>query len=191
MKLLLFKSRGLLSWGCLIIFVLLGSSTYAQKSQGLKLIEEDLDKMGLNFYTPVENTFKFSKLRLSEFYEYDSRIRAKSGEMEILIALHPDGEEMSTSRHPHIEFQRLLGNLTPNDDEQQVLVVGWREQKLVDRNADWGAEAYFRPRKAITSFPNAKLIAFFKEGHGMVVMLYCFDKPDSVPKLLDFKESLE
>ena len=172
------------------LFLFAGFNSFAQKKQDLSKIEGDLDKMGLEFYMPVENTFKFKKLRLSEFYSYDSRIRAKSGEMEILIALHPDEGDALTSLYPHIEFNRLLGNLTPNDDDQNVMVIGWRKQKLADRNADWGAEAYFRPRKAITSFPNAKLVAFFKEGSGMVIMLYCFDKPESVPKLFSFKDVL-
>lgn len=162
----------------------------AQKGQGVEVIEDELDRMGLDFYMPVEHSFKFKKLRNSEFYKYDSRIKARSNEMEILIALHPDGEDLSTSMHPHIEFNRLLGNLTPNDFDQEVLVIGWRKPKLIDRHADWGAEAYFRPRKSVTKFPHAKLVAFFKEGKGMVIMLYCFDKPDLVPHLLDFKKTV-
>ncbi len=160
-------------------------SVTAQEN-GLKTIEDNLDKMDLAFLMPTENAFKFSKLKKSDFFDYDSKIRARSRELEVLIALHPDGENEFTSFFPHLEFNRLLANLTPNDDEQEVLVVGWRETKLRERNADWGAEAYFTPRKEVTDFPYTKLIAFFKEGQGMVVMLYCFHKPDALPLLLSF-----
>ena len=171
-----------------ILFISYGQVS-SQRNIDIEEIEADLDKMELDFYIPTENTFKFQKLRLSEFFEYDSRMKAKSNEMEILIALHPDGEDDATTYFPHIEFQRLLANLSPNDDDQNILVVGWREQRLKERNADWGAEAYFTPREEITKFPHLKLVAFFKEGKGMVVMAYCFDKlVDSLPQLISFFE---
>lgn len=110
--------------------------------------------------------------------------------MEVLIDFHPPNESSFTTLHPHLEFNRLLGNLIPNDDDQEVLVVGWREQKLLEKNADWGAEAYIKPREEISSYPFAKLVSFFKEDKGMVVILYCFNKPDSVPDLLSFQKDL-
>ena len=171
----------------LLLFISI--SAFGQKIDGLAQIEEQLEEMALDFYMPIENTFKFSKLKSSEFFEYDTKLAARSRELEILIALHPDGEGPLTSDLPHLEFNRLLANLTPNDDEQEVLIVGWNEDRLSKRNADWGAEAYFSPRKEITKFPYVKLIAFFKEGEGMVVMLYCFDKPDTLPLMLTFKKS--
>jgi len=168
-------------------FTIFATFLVGQREIGIESIEADLDQMGLEFFRPTENSFKFKKLRLSEFFEYDTRIKAKSNELEVLIAIHPDGQDDATSYFPHIEFQRLLANLSPNDDDQNILVVGWREQRLKERNADWGAEAYFTPRPEITDFPHLKLIAFFKEGNGMVVMAYCFDKPVEVlPKLLSF-----
>ncbi|WP_235294177.1 hypothetical protein [Portibacter lacus] len=159
-----------------------------QRDLGIESIESQLDEMNLAFDMPTENAFKFSKLRKSEFFEYDTRIRARSNEMEVLIALHPDGKDSLTTLFPHLEFQRLLANLSPNDDEQNIMVVGWRAQKLKERNADWGAEAYFKPRKDISNFPYLKLIGFYREGQGMVVMAYCFDKPDMVPQLISFQE---
>lgn len=171
----------------IITFLLLSISIVAQKELDIANIAEDLDEMGLDFFIPTENSFKFRKLKLSEFFEYDTRIIARSKEMEVLIALHPDGESDATTYFPHIEFQRLLANLSPNDDDQNILVIGWREERLKERNADWGAEAYFTPRAEITNFPHLKLIAFFKEGQGMVVMAYCFDKPvKRLPKLISF-----
>lgn len=168
--------------------LLLSSLSFAQSNSKVNLLDPFLDQMDLQFYMPTENAFQFSKIRDNDFFKYDSKIKAKSKEMEVLIALHPDGERPFTSNFPHLEFNRLLANMTPNDNEQEVLVIGWREPKLLTRNADWGAEAYFTPRKQITDFPFAKLIAFFKEGKGMVVMLYCFDDPDQVPKLLAFMD---
>ena len=171
------------------LLVLISVSAFGQKLEVIAQIDVQLEEMGLDFYMPVENKLKFSKLKSSEFFEYDTKLAARSRELEILIALHPDGEGPLTSDMPHLEFNRLLANLTPNDDEQEVLIVGWNEDRLAKRNADWGAEAYFTPREEITKFPYVKLIAFFKEGHGMVVMLYCFDKPDALPLVLAFKKS--
>jgi hypothetical protein len=162
-----------------------------QKGVGLENVDDALTQMELDFFIPVENQFKFSKLRTSEFFDYDTRMVARNGEMEIFIALHPDGEDDLTTYFPHLEYQRLLANLVPNDDNQEVLVIGWREQKLKDKNADWGAESYFTSRKEITHFPHTKFISFYKEGKGMVVMLYCFDKPDALPDLLKFKAETE
>lgn len=173
----------------LLVFILITSifSLNAQKDLGIESINPFLEKMAMDFYKPTENQAKFTKPRKNEFFHYDTKIKFKSNEMEVLIAFHPANEGPLTTHHPHLEFNRLLGNLVPNDDDQEVLVVGWREDKLTERNADWGAEAYMKARKEITNFPFAKLISFFKEDQGMIVMLYCFDKPDSLPNLLTFE----
>lgn len=169
----------------------ISSSALAQRNNGLEAIEPDLEKMNLEFLMPVENQYKFSQVRKNEFVDYDSRMVARSGQMEIFIAVHPVGEGGLTSFYPHLEYQRLLANLVPNDDDQNVLVIGWREPKLRDRNADWGAESYFTARKEITAYPYTKFIAFYREDYGMVVMLYCFNKPDRLPELLRFREKTE
>lgn len=178
----------ILAFFCSISFFLkINGQTYTD----LKPIQDAITKMNLDFLMPVENKYKFTRLRTSEFFDYDSRMVARNNEMEIFIALHPDGEDELTTFFPHLEYQRLLANLVPNDIDQEVLVVGWRAQKLKERNADWGAESYFKARKEITNFPFTKFVGFYKEGHGMVILLYCFDKPDGIPELLKFQPEEE
>lgn len=179
--------------GKMLLFFLLTFTFMAsgQRNNGLEAIETDLEKMNLEFLMPVENQYKFSQVRNNEFVDYDSRMVARSGQMEIFIAVHPVGEDDLTSFYPHLEYQRLLANLVPNDDDQNVLVIGWREPKLKDRNADWGAESYFTARREITPYPYTKFIAFYREDFGMVVILYCFNKPDRLPELLRFREKTE
>ncbi|WP_235297328.1 hypothetical protein [Portibacter marinus] len=175
---------------CLLFILPLLQFAYAQGDDELEVIEPYLDSMELDFLMPVENELKFQKPRDNEFFEYDTRIKVKANEMEVLVVFHSDTlSKPFPTFFPHLEFNRLLGNIVPNDDDQDVLVIGWRDQKLKDKNVDWGAEAYIRPRKEITNFPFAKLIAFYREDQGMVVMLYCFRKPDNVPELIRFKEA--
>ena len=125
----------------------------------------------------------------NDFIDYQIRIADQSREFEVLINLIPADTTEFGVLYPHLEFNRMLNNLVPNDYDQDVLVIGWREQKLLERNADWGAEAYLKARKEITNFPFTKLISFFREDSGLVVMLFCFDKPDSVPEVLKFEEA--
>src|SRR5690606_24814564 len=100
-------------------------------------------------------------------------------------------EHPLTTHHPQIEFQRLLANLTPNDSDQKVPVIGWEEDKCKERNAEWGVEAYFTPRTSVSPFPHAKLVAFYTEGKGMVVLLHCFDNPNKIPKFLEFLPTVQ
>jgi len=153
------------------------------------MIEEELEAMNLDFFTPTENKTKFLKPGKNKFFKYDTRIKVKSNEMEVLVAFHHDTITSPIATfYPHLEFNRLLNNVVPNDDDQEVLVIGWRDPKLRDKNADWGAEAYIRPRKEVSTYPYAKMISFYREGEGMVVMLYCFRNPQNVPELISFRE---
>ena len=171
----------------LACMILLSFSTMqAQQNQYESSLYDAIIGMNLNFFMPVENSFTFVKKNDSEFFKYDYKLVAKSKEMESLIALHPIGKHPSTDHHPQIEFQRLLANIAPNDDDQEILVVGWDEHKLKKANADWGAEAYITPRSAITKFKHAKLIGLFKEGSGTVILIHCFDDPDMLPELFAF-----
>jgi hypothetical protein len=174
----------------LSLLIFISNDLNAQKVKDFEDITPYLDSMGLDFYFPTENQLKFSSPRKNQFFDYDARIKIKSNGMEVLVDFYPVNESSFSALHPHLEFNRLLANLVPNDDDQEVLVIGWREPKLNEKNADWGAEAYMKARKEITSFPFTKLVSFYKENYGMVVILYCFNKPDSVPELMAFKKGI-
>lgn len=173
---------------CLFLCIFTFANTYssAQSFNDLPKLDKLLNEIGINFLMPVENQFSISKSKKNKFFKYDFKMVDRSKEIETLIALIPD-DESSLMNFPHIKFQNLLANLTPNTDRQQVPVYSWGEKELKERNADWGAEAYFTAREEITKFPHTKLIAFYKEGRGMVVMAHCFDDPKvRSPKFIEF-----
>ena len=50
------------------LLVLISLSAFGQKVEGIAQIDVQLEEMGLDFYMPVENELKFSKLKSSEFF---------------------------------------------------------------------------------------------------------------------------
>ena len=173
---------------CFFIFCI-GGVGYSQELTREEEIGGILDKLGLTLIMPVEAAYQFQNTRKNEFFTYDYRIKEKAGHSEILIAVFPKGIASVNEQHPHLAFQRYLPNLAPNNDDQEIMVLSWGDRELMERNADWGAEAYMSARKEITSFPKTKFIGFFKEDIGMVFMAYCFDNIDELPLLLKFKDA--
>ena len=143
--------------------------------------------MGLEYFEPVEQKFKYREGDSNRFFTYDLKLVDKKSEQEIFLILRNEKDEKDIVQYPHIEFTMLVANLATNDQEKDIMVVTHDTPKLVIRNAIWGSEAYFTIRKEISRYPNAKLVSFYREGLGMVSILYCFDNPDLLPLLFSFQ----
>ena len=176
-------------------FLLLGLLTvsgqlmlFAQRLTNTESIGLLFDSLGLDLIVPIEDAYTFEKVGRNDFFPYDYRMKARSGQAEVLISIKSSKSNEVSSTYPHIAFQRYLPNLSPNDDDQEIMVLSWGDRDLMERNADWGAEAYLVARKEITPFKKTKFIGFYKEHVGMVFMAYCFNNPDELPLLVRFTD---
>jgi hypothetical protein len=169
------------------MFSFLLSTVLPSQSNFSPDIKSKLEKMELDFYEPIEQKFKTRKSGKNRFFKFDLHLIDKKSEQEIYVILRDENGEDDIVQFPHIEFTRLLANLATNDQEEDIMVVTYDTKKLLARNSDWGSEAYFKTRKEISDYPYAKLVSFYKEGYGLVSIMYCFDDPDLLPFLLAFK----
>ena len=82
-------------------------------------------------------------------------------------------EETETSliRFPHLEFHRLLTHLASNEGESNIYIYDIPQEDGVD----WMSEARFTPKKKISKYKYGTSKVYYREGKGMIVLLY-FDK---------------
>lgn len=189
------KSDRQMCLGYMMKFLLLGLLTVygqvvlvSQRLTDTESIGLLFDSLGLDLIVPIEDAYTFEKAIRNDFFPYDYRMKARSGQAEVLISIKSAKSHDVSNSYPHIAFQRYLPNLSPNDDDQEIMVLSWGDRELLERNADWGAEAYLVARKEITSFKKTKFIGFYKEHVGMVFMAYCFNNPDELPLLVRFTD---
>ena len=170
----------------LIAFILLGTRAFGQEMPGK--FESLLDSMDLLFVLPTEGKLKTEKLDSNIFFNHQIKLKDRRNEYEVFIMLEPEDSDDDIIRIPHFTFMRLTSNIATNDPDKDIMVVTWDDRKLKTRKADWGAESYVQIKESISSFPNAKIISFYKDEVGMVTILYCFDNPYELPGLLYFNE---
>ena len=149
-----------------------------------------VDYMGLDYFHPLEQKFKFKKGERNRYFSYDMKMIDRKLKQEIFVILTPERTEDDIVKYPHIEFTRLLAGLATNEQDVDIMVVTHDTRKLNHSNADWGSESYFTIKEQISRYPHAKLFSFYKEGKGLVSILYCFNNPDYLPKLFAFQETM-
>ena len=170
----------------LLFSILFGINVWGQDLS--KDFETLLDSMDLVLVLPTEGKLKTEKLESNIFFNHQLKLKDRQNEYEVFIMLDHEDSADDIIRIPHFTFMRLTSNIATNDPDKDIMVVTWDDRKLDKRKADWGAESYVQIKESISSYPNAKIISFYKDDVGMVTILYCFDNPYELPELLYFNE---
>lgn len=147
--------------------------TNAQTDQW-QLLKEDLDSVGIMVAPPLENRFQTISEQ-NNLVHFDFAIKQRKGDLEIRYLIKP----ADSISYPHIDGMSLLTTLATNDQESAVSVMAIKEDVLEkDYKADWGFQAFFKPKISFSSKANCKLIGIYKEGKAIAYMALLFDEAD-------------
>lgn len=160
-------------WICIFFCV----NAQAQKIDISDPFALKLELMQLDFLQPLDSDYKDVMVVRNDLQKYDFAIRSKKEKLELryIIELAPPNNPMYAV--PSVQFSRMLTHLATNDEEALITVHSLSTADLEIFNADWGKVAYFQPKIGFSDKPNCKLLSLYREGKGMVHVLFLFDKP--------------
>jgi hypothetical protein len=133
---------------------------------------EKMETMGVAFLEPIDTEYKLKvprkKKRQDELYGYDFSVHLDDRVVWVKLI---EETETSLIRFPHLEFHRLLTHLASNEGESNIYIYDIPREEGVD----WMSEARFTPKKKISKYKYGTSKVYYREGKGMIVLLY-FDK---------------
>lgn len=161
----------------LSICCLWSSTTLAQTIDYSDEFLAKMDAVGISLSTPVDTDYKDIAVLKKVFQTYDFAIKSKKEKLEIRYFIEAYDEADPTFAVPHLRFTRFLMNLGSNEEEHIMAVHDVDVRDLEEEfQADWGKITFFRPKKSFSSATHCKLLSLFKEGQGMVYVLFLFDE---------------
>lgn len=181
------------------IFLLLSLYLCSNLSAQLDIsadFQTKLNAAGLNFLTPVEHQYKTIKIYQNNLQSYDFALRQKKDKVEIRYLVIPDTGNISGG-YPHINFGSRTMTLASNADDEAVSTVSiiqLSEQILAGKyHADWGAIAFFTPKKSFSDMRYCKMVGLYREGLGYAYTFFLYEDVntdfDAGYDLLEFEEA--
>lgn len=162
----------------LLSFCLLFSIFYNNAFTQVKMTKsftEKLVQMDLEFFPPLENSYKKIKASESIIVDFDFEIKARKTDMRIGFVLFP--EIKNTMTFPHIKASNMALSAATNEDEEARLVLHeMSKEDLESYQADWGAVVFFQPKRVFSIKDHCKMLALYREGKGLVYVFYFFSK---------------
>jgi len=155
----------------LILFVGFYNNTFAQ-IEFSNQVKDKLEKIGLEFFEPLENQYHSIKVKKNKIVNSDFIIKSKKAEMEIRFLIKEDNEK---TQFPHINVMSMASTAATNDEDARMVLHQMSEKDLLEYNADWGATVFFQPKEWFCEKEHCKMIAIYKEGNGLAYMFYLFD----------------
>ena len=158
-------------------------------SKGQSQFDSRLDELDLFYYSPVESSYKSFKNGETRYFKYDIKLLSKSDKQEIFVILKSEDKLQNLANTPHIEFTRLIASIATNDQNENIVVKSFSEEKLEAYNAAWASEANFILKNNISKYRKAKLISIYKEGNGLASILYCYNEIPDLIQILSFRNN--
>ncbi len=157
-----------------LLFLYFSNNVFAQvkttKSFTKKLIQMDLE-----FFPPLENSYKKIKASESIIVDFDFEIKARKKDMRIGFVLFPEKKNAMT--FPHIMASNMALSAATNEDEEARMVLHeMSKEDLESYQADWGAIVFFQPKRIFSDKDHCKMLALYREGKGIVYIFYLFNK---------------
>lgn len=134
-------------------------------------VQKEIEKHGLEIAPPLENQFEFIKTD-NDLVDSDFAITKKKDDLEIRFIIQPEEKV----HYPHISVTSFLSTLATNDQETVISLLPIQDDVLeIDYKADWGIQAFFKPKDSFSDKEHCKLVAIYKEGKSMTYMAFLFD----------------
>lgn len=134
-----------------------------------------LDQVGLQYFSPVEDSFKSFSPGKNKVLTSNMAIKSKKKDLEIRYAIR----HTKKIEYPHINSFNMASHVASNEEDTNVAVHQIPEKDLKEiYNADWGAIFYFKPKKSFSPKQFCKMLVLYGENKASVYAFYLFDKID-------------
>lgn len=144
-----------------------------------------LSQVEAQLVLPVESDYKDIQPVKNRWLNYDFSIRSRKERMEIRYKVLPFEERDKSFFAPHVKAMQAAIQVATNDDAYVVSALSLSEKSLQeDYRADWGKLFTFVPKAEFSSRRTCQMITLYREGKGMVLLFFLFDKP---PMELDYR----
>ena len=147
-------------------------STYARgQADQWEILQERMENLGMAIAPPLEKSFSL-KSDERDFAVSDFSMIDQAGKLEIRFFI----DTSETVVFPHINAISFLSTLATNNQETVVSLLPIEEDVLhLDYKAQWGCQAFFRPKASFSDKAHCKLIAIYKEGKAVAYVALLFD----------------
>ncbi len=158
-----------------------------------KHFEENLQEAKLEFYMPLENSFRNLTIRENNIHAYDLAIKSKEENVEIRYVILPVGHSIGDEL-ANIKFVSKASSIASNEAESSTMVFHPMETSEAKNtfNADWGASVFFQPKLQFSHREHCKMVALHAEGKANVYIFYLFDDVsidlNALPHLIRFAD---
>lgn len=158
---------------------------YSQKIEQLDLIQY-LSKFDLtiNWPTELKSKIKFTDNRsilpkgISLYYPSE----------KIQIIVEVEEADSSGISFPNLKNGTRLSHYARNEGDSIISLHALGDDELEQLNAEWGTQAFFRPKKAFADYQYCQLLSFYDSLKAQVFVYYLFD--DTKNPLLERSFSL-
>ena len=139
--------------------------------------EDNLALMDILWSQPADAGYKMRFRDKGRLQKADHILYSKKERLEIRVFLYPE-KDSAPFIPPAIQATRLCLHLATNDENALITEHNIEENTFYQyANADWGRKYFFQPKKLLSRYQHAELIALYKEDKGTAFLLYLFDQP--------------
>lgn len=167
------------------LFVCLPVVLPAQRIEVSDRFNQLLSQVEAQLVLPLESDYKDVEPVKNRWLDYDFSIRSRRERMEIRYKILPFEERDKSFFAPHVKAMQAAIQVATNDDAYVVSALSLSEKSLQeDFQADWGKLFTFVPKAEFSHRRTCQMITLYREGKGMILLFFLFDKP---PMELDYR----
>ena len=146
---------------------------------GQNISEKDIDnyfsKIDLAINWPTELKPEIKNLKKKAFTPKGFSLYYPTEKVKIL--LERIGPEKSY--FPNLANGSRLAHYAGNDEDSIISLHALGDKELKQLNAEWGTQAFFRPKKEFADYGYCMLISMYDEQKGQVFTYFMFDDPEN------------
>ncbi len=142
-----------------------------------------LGNAGIDYQMPSDAGYQEIETAKNPFQHCDYAMYSRQEKMEIRFLIRPMRDTLVPD-NPYIRSMALAMHLAKNEAPSPIAMHQLPEAPY---HADWGAAYFFQPKPVFGAWQHCKMLAMYKEGHGMFYVFYLFNEAD---KSLENREVL-
>ena len=135
-----------------------------------------LDSMDIRLNHPLDGDFKLRHSAANDYLEDMVTLTSRREKLEMRFHLIPESKLLFYQGRPHLKAGLVQMNLASNDEDAVTAIHSFGEEELAVLNADWARMYTFRPKSSYSFRRQAQMIAVYREGKGMGLLMLLFDK---------------
>ena len=170
--------KGLLQFLLAALPLVFAADVFSQKIEYPERFQNLLSQAGIEFFEPVEGSYRDVQVPENQFQNCDFAIRSNKEDLQIRFCILPWNESDPLSMNPHVATGRMVAAVATNVEIGLISRIQPDPESLrKDFNADWGKQYFFQPKPGFSEKLDCRMVALHKEGKGTAFIFYLFDDP--------------